>query len=707
MYRRATTLARWLGAVALVAAFALPAQAQRNVTLRLNTATLPDTTKITTDIQVRGNVGDGGDGADTLPDGNVIDWNDGTTLRPANDGGDYWSISFQIPEGDDQQLDFKFYSSQAENVTQIGGWEDSSDQPGGNYLIPGGTGDVNLVLHYFNKTGSNQPYEWRPFGAEGDSVAVWFRVYMNTQQAIERGYDRGADPAVSVRGAPDLGGSQDGGATTIDWGTSNISLTRERAGDDTKPGYDLFSGRVAYPASAVGQLQNYKFFLEPGGWEGPNATAGCSDDNRCFTVPAQDTTLMWVFYGDSPAIGSEQPVTSQIIFQVDAEPLQNVGILDLTRGDEFQVRGGFNGWDCPADNQDDCGLFREPGTLNFGNVIPVTAVPGSTSQYKYFVVLQNVDQTANPNFGYEEPLDFGGGNRTFMFQGAAQQDIGLEFYDTIRPGNVIGATEGSVDVTFRVDMTPALSYPGEDAFDPATDNVYVAFEDQIWQLTQGYQPGVLTGGIDPDFFLSPIGNNVYEGTFTVQAPTYNGIGYAYAWGSASDATTREGAGGFDPGRRRYRYVLADGNGDFPSAFAFSPDLIAGSSELNKFECNPTDPLYADRVASGFCQPNGYVEMATGIEDVGGTQPETALLSANYPNPFRSSTTFEYALPESGSVRLAVYDLTGRLIATLVDGVQPASTYRVGFEADGLASGVYLVRLQAAGSVLTRKITVMN
>ena len=43
-------------------------------------------------------------------------------------------------------------------------------------------------LHYFNKTGGNQPYDWRPFAAGGDSVAVWFRVYMNTENAALKNY---------------------------------------------------------------------------------------------------------------------------------------------------------------------------------------------------------------------------------------------------------------------------------------------------------------------------------------------------------------------------------------------------------------------------------------------------------------------------------------------------------------------------------------
>src|SRR5690606_25547240 len=113
------------------------------------------------------------------PSGETLDWGSATTLVPDNDGGDYWSIDFQIPEND--KLSFKFYFQQSEDAG-IGGWEDNAAGTGGNdYVIEAGTGDVALDLHYFNKTGTAQPFDWRPFSVEGDSVGVWFRVYMNTE----------------------------------------------------------------------------------------------------------------------------------------------------------------------------------------------------------------------------------------------------------------------------------------------------------------------------------------------------------------------------------------------------------------------------------------------------------------------------------------------------------------------------------------------
>lgn len=75
-------------------------------------------------------------------------------------------------------------------------------------------------------------------------------------------------------------------------------------------------------------------------------------------------------------------------------------------------------------------------------------------------------------------------------------------------------------------------------------------------------------------------------------------------------------------------------------------------------------------------------------------PTVFELDQNYPNPFNPSTTIPYQLPVDGLVTLKVFDLLGREIATLVNEQQKAGYYRVTFDANRLASGVYFYRLQA-------------
>ncbi|NBC18829.1 MAG: T9SS type A sorting domain-containing protein [Bacteroidetes bacterium] len=95
-----------------------------------------------------------------------------------------------------------------------------------------------------------------------------------------------------------------------------------------------------------------------------------------------------------------------------------------------------------------------------------------------------------------------------------------------------------------------------------------------------------------------------------------------------------------------------------------------------------------------------VERETGL-------PDAVALDANYPNPFNPQTTVRYALPEAADVRLAVYDLLGREVAVLVNGVLPAGTHTTVFDAAGLPSGVYLYRLEAGAHVQTRRMTLLK
>lgn len=78
-------------------------------------------------------------------------------------------------------------------------------------------------------------------------------------------------------------------------------------------------------------------------------------------------------------------------------------------------------------------------------------------------------------------------------------------------------------------------------------------------------------------------------------------------------------------------------------------------------------------------------------------PEEITLLQNYPNPFNPTTTIPFTLPESGSVRLDVFDTTGRLVQTLVNGTLERGFYDISFRGDGMASGVYVYRLSGSGA----------
>lgn len=83
------------------------------------------------------------------------------------------------------------------------------------------------------------------------------------------------------------------------------------------------------------------------------------------------------------------------------------------------------------------------------------------------------------------------------------------------------------------------------------------------------------------------------------------------------------------------------------------------------------------------------------------------LASAYPNPFADRTTLDYVLPTAQEVRVVAYDVLGREVAVLAEGIQSAGEHEVTFDAAGLPSGLYVVRLTAGKTTLTRRVTVVR
>jgi len=124
--------------------------------------------------------------------------------------------------------------------------------------------------------------------------------------------------------------------------------------------------------------------------------------------------------------------------------------------------------------------------------------------------------------------------------------------------------------------------------------------------------------------------------------------------------------------------MADANGNILPAFN-SGDGV----HLN----NRGHRLLYERVVEA------HVLTYTGIAQPGEALPEAYQLYRNYPNPFNPGTTIRYDLPRNTRVRLAVYDITGREVALLRDGLQQAGRHEVQWNGALFASGVYMIKMQ--------------
>ncbi len=103
---------------------------------------------------------------------------------------------------------------------------------------------------------------------------------------------------------------------------------------------------------------------------------------------------------------------------------------------------------------------------------------------------------------------------------------------------------------------------------------------------------------------------------------------------------------------------------------------------------------------------------TSNNSIKNNRPSSFVLYQNYPNPFNPSTTIEYSVPyvethSHASLQLKIYDVLGREVSTLVNETKSPGTYKVEFEASGLASGIYYYTLATGNYSRTKKMVYLK
>lgn len=97
-----------------------------------------------------------------------------------------------------------------------------------------------------------------------------------------------------------------------------------------------------------------------------------------------------------------------------------------------------------------------------------------------------------------------------------------------------------------------------------------------------------------------------------------------------------------------------------------------------------------------------------VTPTSGAVAETYTLLQNYPNPFNPETNIAFDLADAGVVNLTVYDMTGRLVANLVEGAaMPRGSHKVNFTASDLPSGIYIYRLEVNGFADQKKMLLLK
>ena len=104
--------------------------------------------------------------------------------------------------------------------------------------------------------------------------------------------------------------------------------------------------------------------------------------------------------------------------------------------------------------------------------------------------------------------------------------------------------------------------------------------------------------------------------------------------------------------------------------------------------------------------DGSFEYSDAVE-VEVVNPSGYKLAQNYPNPFNPSTTIEFSIPNSELVNVVVYNALGEKVVDLVNSILPAGQHKLFFNAAGLASGIYIVKMKAGNFTETRKMNLMK
>ncbi|MDX1702598.1 MAG: T9SS type A sorting domain-containing protein [Melioribacteraceae bacterium] len=140
------------------------------------------------------------------------------------------------------------------------------------------------------------------------------------------------------------------------------------------------------------------------------------------------------------------------------------------------------------------------------------------------------------------------------------------------------------------------------------------------------------------------------------------------------------------------FVEGHGNSNSPKSYSFKDASVSESGKyyyrLKQIDIDGQYE-YSDVVEIDFATPMDYN------------------LNQNYPNPFNPSTTISYSIPEQTFLKLTVYNVFGEEVQQLVNGVQEAGSYTIGFNGENLASGMYFYTLETDKFTATKKLLLLK
>ncbi|MCB2213266.1 T9SS type A sorting domain-containing protein [bacterium] len=214
-----------------------------------------------------------------------------------------------------------------------------------------------------------------------------------------------------------------------------------------------------------------------------------------------------------------------------------------------------------------------------------------------------------------------------------------------------------------------------------TGNPVLLNTNRIWPRYPGFVPDGEGGLYAAWMSISDLDQLEFDGRY---------VHFAYDGSFASPEYTTEGLTfGVAPYEREDLYVAPDGLGGM---------LAVWNDYRGRLGFAPGDDVYAMRIH----------DMTTGVGEPSSAKvPLAWSLQPTYPNPFNPSTVVPFMLPHRAQVKIAVFDVLGREVATLLNEPVNGGAHQVIWNGDKTASGVYFVRMQADDFTATRRVVLMK
>lgn len=658
-----------------------------NVTFLANTATVPDTLKPGSFVQIRGS-------ADVFGP-----WGMSSKTILSNIAGDYWKGTARLKVGD--TIQYKFFTNAVSPLplsAEHQGWEQNSTDASGNRILIVGRRDTSLPLQFVNGTPDNKPQYFKPYVDQADSIDVWFRVNMAGQESFNK-----ATQFMGVRG----------GFAGSDWGKSIVLKREDQHGNGGSRQYDgtnFWSGSARLPKSAFTSNVEYKFVIlktaEPAGeiiaWEdglraAPDAQAG--GNRLILTTPGvSDTTLYWKWWANNPFV----PFVGQdtVIVTVRANLSRAIAERGFAFGDTLQVRTGYGG---TAKEVRTKALTRSglTGTI-FTTTDTVIAALNKDVNYQYYVVKSGND-VREVFYDFDDASGGSQAERRKMkltSKSMTVNDTTSTSFDLRRMPRFRNTAKLSkaVAVRYTVDVRPAY-------YTVKSGKKLVATN--ISQYTIGNADSVITWGV------------------WMNGPAVGGWDTRGAWGAArrADSTSKMHDDGTHGDLVKndsvyslvWNYTTADflgqefkfGVGGFDNEGGFGNNHIeniddAAATYTIASQFGSIDPKFFNAWNFDLKKP----QTPTAVDD----QPAVPLvyqLSQNYPNPFNPSTTIQFYLPTQSIVTLKVFNVLGQEIMTVLNEKLGSGNHTVKFDASKLTSGVYLYQINAGTFTDTKKMILLK